>query len=160
NPLLPKIQQLLEAQIEAPVTAAPIVIKFVPREPVPKRKKAEGTEGSIKRISKESKKIGDKGEEIVFNFEGEKLRKLGHDPTQVRWLAREGATPGWDISSVDDDGKTLYIEVKASVSSSVSSLVLTRTEFQAAKTYKEKYCIYVVTNVMKERPTIEIIRDP
>jgi Protein NO VEIN, C-terminal len=50
--------------------------------------------------------------------------------------------------------------VKASVSSSVSNLVLTRTEYQAAETHRERYCIYLVTDVMKEKPRIEIIRDP
>jgi hypothetical protein len=38
--------------------------------------------------------------------------------------------------------------------------VLTANEFLAAKAHKSKYCIYLVTDVMKERPTIEIIRDP
>jgi len=160
NPLLPDIQQLLEAQIEPPPTSEPTVIDFLPREPIAKRKKAETAGGNRRRISPESKKIGDKGEQIVFDLENKKLEKLGQDLSQVKWLAREGKTPGWDISSIDEDGTALYIEVKASVSSSVSNLILTRTEYQAAQTHKEKYCVYLVTDVMKEKPKIEIIRDP
>lgn len=160
NPLLPDIQQLLEAQIDPPPTSDPIVVEFVPRPPIAKRERGEIAAGNKRRISRESKKIGDRGEQIVFDHEAKRFMNLGHDPSQLKWLAREGKTPGWDISSVDDDGTTLYIEVKASVSSSVSNLVLTRTEYRAAETHKEKYCIYLVTDVMKEKPTIEIIRDP
>ena len=106
------------------------------------------------------KKIGDKGEEIVFDLEVAKLTKLGCDPSAVKWLSREGITPGWDITSVDEFGQPLHIEVKSSIGVGVSSLVLTANEYSAAKDHKSKYCIYLVTNVMKGRPTIEIIRDP
>ena len=159
NPLLPEVQHLLESQIEPPpLFLDPIVKEFSVRKP--KNKKAQGGGTKNRRISKESKKIGDKGEEIVFDLEVAKLKKLGRDPSAIKWLAREGITPGWDITSVDEAGQPLHIEVKASIGAGVSNLVLTANEYSAAKDHKSKYCIYLVTNVMKERPTIEIIRDP
>jgi hypothetical protein len=61
------------------------------------------------RLSKESKKIGDRGEFVVYEYERAKVRRLGFDPDLVKWLAREGETPGWDITSVDAGGP-IYIE--------------------------------------------------
>lgn len=160
NPLLPNIQQLLESQIQPPaITEEPNVIEFVPREPNTKNGAKAGA-GDARRVSKESKKIGDKGEEIAFNFEVARVSKFGGSIKEVKWVAREGSTPGWDICSVEQDGEPRYIEVKSSVTQKVSNLILTRTEFLAAAAQKWKYCIYLITDVMKSRPTIEIIRDP
>jgi hypothetical protein len=159
NPLLPEVQHLLESQIEPPpLFLDPIVKEFSVRKPKGKKSSGGGTKN--KRISKESKKVGDRGEELVFDLEVAKLKKLGCDPSGVKWLAREGITPGWDITSIDEFGQPLHIEVKASIGADVSNLILTANEYSAAKDHKSKYCIYLVTNVMKERPTIEIIRDP
>lgn len=159
NPLRPEIQRLLEAQIQAPpTTEEPLVLEFVPRAPKAKTEGA-GKNGG-KRISKESKKIGDKGEEIVFNFELSRVAKFGGNVEDVKWVARDGDTPGWDIRSIDKDGDPRYIEVKSSITSKVSTLVLTRTELKAATAQAGKYWIYLVMDVMKTRPTIETIQNP
>jgi len=161
NPLLPNIEQLLEAQIDPPtVTEEPIVIEFVPREPKTNAKEKVRADVNRARFSKESKKVGDKGEEIAFQFEIARVQKFGGDLMKVKWVAKEGSTPGWDICSIEVDGKPRYIEVKSSVTKKVSTLVLTRTEFRAASDQKEKYFIYLITDVMKSRPTIEIIHNP
>ncbi|MCK1286584.1 DUF3578 domain-containing protein [Bradyrhizobium sp. 44] len=91
NPLLPDLQQLLEAEI-APVAeqAVPTVKTFEPR--APRKARATGSGNGRHRLSKESKKVGDAGERVVFEYEIQKARRLGFDETQVRWLARDAAT--------------------------------------------------------------------
>jgi hypothetical protein len=110
NPLLPTMQQLLEAQISPPAEVLPPkVTEFTRRAPSGKKREARAEEG-ITRISRESKKVGDRGEQVVYDYELAKIQKLG--------------------------------------------------EWGAALKHGAGYFIYVVTNVLKKRPTIEIICDP
>lgn len=89
-----------------------------------------------------------------------KVREGSRDPLLVKWHARDGETPGWDITSVDEAGEPIFIEVKASVGESVSELLLTANEWIAAGRHGARYHLYVVTDAMKSRPTIEIISNP
>jgi len=100
------------------------------------------------------------GERVVFEYEVQKARRLGFDEARVRWLARDGETPGWDINSLDDAGETIYIEVKASIGPKVDGLLITAKEWMAAIEHGSRYHIYVVTDVMRPRPSIEIIGGP
>ena len=78
----------------------------------------------------------------------------------MRWLARDGETPGWDITSLNDMGETIYIEVKASIGSKIDGLLITAKEWMAALEHGSQYHIYLVTDVMRPKPTIEIICGP
>ncbi|WBL75578.1 DUF3578 domain-containing protein [Bradyrhizobium xenonodulans] len=159
NPLLPNLQQLLEAEIApAAVQAEPNVKLFEPR--APRRAKGSGSGNGRYRLSKESKKVGDAGEQIVFDYEIQKVRQLGFDETEVRWLARDGETPGWDITSLNAAGETIYIEVKASVGSEINGLLITAKEWAAAFEHGPRYHIYLVTDALKTTPAIEIIEGP
>ncbi|UJW75792.1 MrcB family domain-containing protein [Rhizobium sp. SL42] len=158
HPLLPDLQQLFEAVVEPEQQTAPEVKPFAVREAIEKRKGAGGKRDT--RRSKVSKKVGDRGEDIVFNYEREKLASWGLDVNEVRWLAREGETPGWDITSMNQAGEKIFIEVKSSVGSAVSGLIVTANEWQAAVKYGASYHVYVVTNAMHGKATIEIIQDP
>lgn len=159
NPLLPSLERLLEAQIEPPEQMlAPIVIDFEPRPPKSSRKN-KNMKGGV-RISKESKKVGDRGEQVVFDHEAKLASERGRCASTVIWHAKNNETPGWDISSIDETGQPIRIEVKASVGSTVSSFILTANEWEAAKKYGDSYCVYIVTNVFRDRPKIETIRNP
>jgi hypothetical protein len=68
--------------------------------------------------------------------------------------------PGWDITSSDETGAPIYIEVKLTVASAVQSLLVTSREWIAAGKYGASYYIYLVTDVMKAAPKIEIIGNP
>ena len=89
-----------------------------------------------------------------------RLAGLDFDEAQVRWLARDGETPGWDITSLNDAGETIYIEVKASIGSKIDGLLITAKEWMAALEHGSRYHIYLVTDVMRPKPTIEIIGGP
>lgn len=158
NPILPEIEELLEEQIEPPETPQkPIITDFVPRKP---KVKGEGKGKAGRRISKESKKVGDQGESLVVAIEQDRLRAAGLSVEKVIWHAQKGEKPGWDISSCDDTGKAIYIEVKASVGKKVSELIITANEWSAARKHRGRYYIYLVTNVMGKVPLVERLRDP
>ena len=69
-------------------------------------------------------------------------------------------TPGWDITSLNDAGDAIYIEVKASIGPKVDGLLITAKEWMAAIEHGSRYHIYLVTDVMKLKPRIEIIGGP
>jgi hypothetical protein len=159
HPLLPQPERLLEAEIVTPTTAqSPLISEFQPREP--KRPTAGGATKAGMRLSKESKKVGDQGEKIVYVLEQQQCQLAGIDIERVVWHAERGETPGWDITACDANGKPVYIEVKASVGTKVSELILTANEWTAAQRHRDKYVIYLVTEVMSQQPKIERIRDP
>ena len=97
---------------------------------------------------KKIKEDRDAGERIVFEYEVQKARRLGFDEAQVRWLARDGETPGWDITALNDKGETIYIEVKASIGPKIDGLLITANEWMAALEHGSRYHIYLVTDVM------------
>ena len=69
---------------------------------------------------------------------------------------------GWDITSFDDDGNELFIEVKSSIGKTVSSVDLTVNEWEAAchPSKRGRYRIYIVTKVLSARPHIERLSNP
>jgi len=157
--LLPEPQRLLEAEVDTPIEVqAPVVLDFKPRPP--KKLRTAGDSKPGVRLSKESKKVGDQGERLVVALEEQQLVAAGFDPAKVIWHAQQGQTPGWDITSCDQRGKPIYIEVKASVGGKVSELILTSNEWAAAERHRDRYFIYLVTDVMAARPKIEKIQDP
>ncbi|PDS61401.1 hypothetical protein CO653_33420 [Rhizobium anhuiense] len=158
HPLLPELQQLFEAAVDPMPVTEPEVMDFIAREP--RKLRNVGGAGVGQRRSHVSKKVGDRGEEIVFNFERSKARSRGYNPESVQWLAKQGVTPGWDITSIDHAGQPIYIEVKSTVGQDVSGLLMTANEWLAAAKHGDRYHIYLVTDAMKSKATIEVIRDP
>jgi hypothetical protein len=140
---------------------------FEPR--VFKRRKSDssGSSSNIgsRRYSKKSDKVGKLGEEIVLEFERNKLIKE-HRPdlaARVNWHREDAGnrTPGWDVTSFDKDGQELYIEVKASEGLKISDVELTINEWiQAEKNIENnQYKVYLVSDVFSN-PIIEVIDNP
>lgn len=141
------------------------VTDFQPRVRKVKRTKKEGRNANTNyRRSKKSDKIGKLGEEWVFNFEKRKLIESGNNllADKVIWHREypENRTPGWDITSYDEDGKLKYIEVKSSEGKVINDFVLTSQEWEKARSeIAPDYFIYLVTDLAKN-PNLEIIRNP
>ena len=59
--------------------------------------------------------LGERGEEIVYLRELERVRDAGYEPPEslVTWVSRDDPTADHDIRSVAKDGGTLWIEVKS-----------------------------------------------
>jgi len=81
---------------------------------------------------------------------------------RVRWHAREGEFPGWDITSYDDDGNEIFIEVKSSAGKLISCVDLTVNEWDAAcdSTHRNRYYLYIVTEALSATPSVERLRNP
>jgi hypothetical protein len=140
--------------------------EFEPR--VFKKKKANPESNrntSSRRYSKKSDKVGKLGEEIVVDFEKNKLI-LANRPDlaeKVNWHRDDATnrTPGWDITSFDTEGGEIFIEVKSSESKRINDVELTINEWvQAEKNIKTgRYKVYLVSNVFSS-PVVEIVENP
>ncbi|MEZ8657584.1 MrcB family domain-containing protein [Vibrio cyclitrophicus] len=140
----------------------PEVKTYTPREK--KEARRSGGKGGKRNPPKEStKKIGDLGEKIVLRYEQSKLRKCGLAeliPLIVHEEA-ENNRPGWDISSFDELGKPIQIEVKATKSKQAQNITLTANEWAAAQEQGSSFHLYLVSGVSGNvASVIEILKDP
>lgn len=116
-----------------------------------------------KRRTQQSKKIGTAGEEHVYQYEFNKLKKLNKkdlaDKIQRHYANNE--YPGWDITSYNEQGEEIYIEVKSTSGKIINSVEITENEWRAASVKYNKYYIYLVNNALtKDIKIIEKINNP
>ena len=113
--------------------------------------------------SLKTKDIGDIGESLVHGHECERLKVCGREDLVhlvVKIPTELGV--GYDISSREIDDTIRNIEVKTTISSKpivFNKVHLTPNEWQAAKSYKERYYIYRLM-VSKTGIKLYILRDP
>lgn len=117
-----------------------------------------GASRSAARYSRNSKLIGDRAEEIIFRYLREQLSQLGGK--DIRWVAREGATPGWDIQYIDADDEVVAIEVKGTSAAAFSSVELTESEWNAARKLEERYWLFLVADCLGVSPKIQALPNP
>lgn len=165
DPLMPSVEDLIiSASTDTSGGSAREVslIDFIPRK-AQKKGIAQGKHAPHRR-STQSAKVGRAGEEAVVRAEIKKLQDCGqgHLVEKIQRHYENAEYPGWDITSFDDVGEELFIEVKATVGKSISSVELTRNEWEAANRaeYKESYRIYLVIEALSENPRIEVLRNP
>ena len=167
SPLTPSIDSLVNA-VADPLKLEDTKVKIKDFEyRSPKKTKGKKTINkkvkAKKRRSDRSTFIGRKGEKIVFDFEKEKLKKinLNNLSEKVRWHAELNEKPGYDITSFDDNGDEIFIEVKSSSGRTINDVDLTKNEIMSMlnKKTKEKFYIYLVTNALT-KPEIEVIKNP
>ena len=167
SPLTPSIDSLVNA-VADPLRLEDTKVRIKDFEyRSPKKTKGKKTNNkkvkAKKRRSDRSAFIGRKGEKIVFDFEKEKLKKinLNNLSEKVRWHAELNEKPGYDITSFDDNGDEIFIEVKSSSGKTINDVDLTKNEIMSMfnKKTKEKFYIYLVTNALT-KPEIEVIKNP
>jgi hypothetical protein len=89
-----------------------------------------------------NRKLGRDGEELVFQFEREKLERLDrHDlAKKIRWVSEEdGDGAGYDILSFDEKGKERFLEVKTTVGSDTTPFYITRNELSFSSERPEAF---------------------
>lgn len=110
-----------------------------------------------------SQKIGDRGEELVLMSEIQKVKEWGLPAEmveQVRRVSLESDDYGFDILSFDKDGNERYLEVKSTKQNKKDfSFILTRNEFDHAKSYGEQYSFVIVFDILKN-PRIWYMGNP
>lgn len=126
---------------------------------VSKAKSAGGLNSSTGKhggYSKQSKTTGDAGEKAVIKF----LETCGQDISDIRWVANEGETPGWDVEYRDGNGHLIKVEVKSSQSKTITSVELTANEWRAAEEHRSSFRLALVGACLSLEPIIEFIDDP
>ena len=112
------------------------------------------------------KKLGDRGEYIVYQAEVSRLMKElsiteAKAKKLIKWVSRESDAFGYDIQSVNKDKTPRYIEVKATQSKvGDMDFYYTENEYETAKKYGNDYYIYVVFEILTAYPKIWMIKNP
>ncbi len=89
-----------------------------------------------------NRKLGRDGEELVFQFEREKLQRLDRPDLakKIRWISEEdGDGAGYDILSFDKKGKERFLEVKTTVGSDITPFYITRNELSLSSERPEAF---------------------
>ncbi|MDP2322437.1 MAG: DUF3883 domain-containing protein [Gammaproteobacteria bacterium] len=106
-----------------------------------------------RRLSRRAKELGDRAEECVFKqlaAEQATGRIAG-----LRWLAREGQTPGWDIEYQELPSRAIKrIEVKGALAKSIGAFDLTANELKAALEFGPDFGLALVTESGSARPKV------
>lgn len=108
--------------------------------------------------SRNSKRIGNRAERIVFDHLLSKQELNGI--SNVRWLARENITPGYDLEYTDANNVHKCVEVKGTTAGSFSNIIITTNEYEEGIEQGENYYLYLVARCMTNNPIIQIINDP
>lgn len=111
----------------------------------------------LPRYSKESTKIGNQGEEIVIDFLKRTLSKSEIDTINHHAIKNEKY--GYDISYINSNNETIYIEVKATTAPLFNNFLITINELNAAQKLGKNFQIYLVNNVTSNDVKIEIIEN-
>ena len=113
--------------------------------------------------TKPSKRVGRAGEEHVYNFEYKKLMDQGREDLAkqiVKQYEDLSYFPGYDIKSFNEDGEKIYIEVKSTVSKGKDYFEISDNEVLAAKSLKDSYFIYQVTDALANPKISARVRNP
>jgi hypothetical protein len=109
----------------------------------------------------DKRRVGRRGEEIVFTKERARLQAAGKDPNRVVWVSKDYETAPFDIRSVDDDDQTIYIEVKATKAHDPGEpFYISHAELLEAALHRNRYYIYRVTRTDSSAPVITRVADP
>lgn len=109
------------------------------------------------RRSGRAKAIGDIGEQIFLKWLIDQTRH--EERHKIVWVAKTGATPGWDIESRLKIPHQVY-EIKATNGERFPAIEITANEWAAAKELRECYNLVLITECESAHPRIQIINDP
>lgn len=111
--------------------------------------------------AREAKRLGDRGEDIVMQYEIKRIKELFRTKKYPKHVSLESDRYGYDILSLNEDGSERYIEVKATKSQKGNfSFFYTANELRAAEEYGKDYYLYVVFEVDTYTPKIWPMQNP
>jgi len=102
----------------------------------------------------ESQRLGIKGEELVINYEKEKLKNLGLN-NEAEEVQKKLDGEGYDIISYDEMGKEIYIEVKTTPKGIEEPFYLSINEKEFCEKCPKKYLLYRLYNYNQITRTAE-----
>ena len=109
----------------------------------------KGVDVDFEGQTRENKKLGDSGENLVKQYEENKLRqaRLLSLADKVE-IVKDGR--GFDILSYDENGAEIHIEVKTTCGNEKTPFLISRNEVMFFKKYPENYRIYRLYNYDKK----------
>jgi hypothetical protein len=138
------------------VEAPPVLLHITPRREDVERlvRKFDPVERDFR-----NRKLGRDGEELVFQFEQEKLRRLDRLDLakKIRWISEEdGDGAGYDILSFNEQGKERFLEVKTTVGSDTTPFYITRNELSFSSERPEAFRLCRVFDFSKRPKMFEL----
>lgn len=112
------------------------------------------------------RRYGDRGEKIVIKAEIDRLMaELGLTQKQAEKavvpMSQDSDSHGYDIKSLNPDGSSRYIEVKATTGKAGDvEFYYTENEYEKSKEYGKDYYIYIVYEIRSDEPKIWMIQNP
>lgn len=105
--------------------------------------------------------VGQRGEELVYQLELEKVRAMGFDEPEryVVWTSRTEPGADHDIRSIDAEGRPRWLEVKSTTGSD-GRFDWSRKEFEKALRERERYELWRVYRVADRSPTAKCFPNP
>lgn len=119
--------------------------------PKPKRKRDYIAEAA------ENSKIGSLGEKIVLENEKKRLKK---SKNKVIHVSESDDSKGYDIESVDNNGKPIYIEVKATTGPWDTPFYISQNEIDVSKEKGKQYVLKRLYNIKKSKADFYEIKGP
>ncbi len=114
---------------------------------------------SVKQYSKRSKFIGDAAEELFYLYLCAQETDINRRE-QIKWVARDGVTPGYDIEDGRQPDCVVGYEVKGTTGPTFPSFLMTENELRASRSMGKRYVIVLVSNCLGTKPLFEKIVDP
>lgn len=107
------------------------------------------------------RQVGDRGEELIYLAELERVRSLGHERPEelVIWTSRTQPGADHDIRSIDEAGQILWIEVKATTGMD-GRFDWSRGEFEKAMREGKQYELVRVYQANSANPIAKRFRNP
>ena len=145
-------------------SASEIELDIIPFVSSDKKSKKKGGNSNpdYEKINRLNKKLGDRGEKIVKDFEEKRLNNAGKSDlaNKVDRVSLKSDSIGYDVLSFEEDGRERCIEVKATRSKvGDANFFLSINELNTAKEI-ENYFIYIVFDILSVNPKIWIIKNP
>lgn len=112
--------------------------------------KFEGFDTDFQKKNKEDKELGDLGEELVLEYEKNKLIEKGmSDFADKIRIVKDGE--GYDIYSFDENGQEIFVEVKTTKGGEKTPFYLSLNEQLFYEQNQDKYLIYRLYNYSPEK---------
>ena len=149
----PQMPRLEEVTIPA-ATADDLLVPTAPSTGADEGRSAHNN--SNRRYSRHSTIIGKRAEAIALAW----VKKALPLARQVRWVADQGETPGWDIEVTDEHGTVLSLEVKGASGRAFLNFELTPGELRASQQLGSRYWLLLVADCLGQSPRLQVIKDP
>ena len=105
-------------------------------------------------------RLGQRGENIVYNIEKEFYKKNNYSLKSLGHVSKKDDSLGYDIRSLDEDGKPKHIEVKSiRQKTGITNFIITANEKKKAEIL-DNYYIYIVFEAHTLHPKICQIKEP